>query len=110
MPGQQDRHIGREIISLLMGPVLPAPGASRHRFEEAMKELRIVTTRASASRAAGHRLPTGGRSEEHTSELQSLMRISYAVFGLKKKKKKHIRYSRNHFPDLLPSHTCKDKI
>src|SRR3546814_3971795 len=30
------------------------------------------------------------RSEEHTSELQSLMRISYAVFCLKKKKKKHI--------------------
>src|SRR3546814_12438816 len=29
-----------------------------------------------------------GRSEEHTSELQSLMRISYAVFCLKKKKKK----------------------
>src|SRR3546814_10444067 len=30
-----------------------------------------------------------GRSEEHTSELQSLMRISYAVFCLKKKKKHH---------------------
>src|SRR3546814_2384046 len=30
-----------------------------------------------------------GRSEEHTSELQSLMRISYAVFCLKKKKKKN---------------------
>src|SRR3546814_6683754 len=30
-----------------------------------------------------------GRSEEHTSELQSLMRISYAVFCLKKKKNKH---------------------
>src|SRR3546814_5606350 len=29
----------------------------------------------------------GGRSEEHTSELQSLMRISYAVFCLKKKHK-----------------------
>src|SRR3546814_7832285 len=29
-----------------------------------------------------------GRSEEHTSELQSLMRISYAVFCLKKKKHK----------------------
>src|SRR3546814_7872077 len=28
--------------------------------------------------------PTAGRSEEHTSELQSLMRISYAVFCLKK--------------------------
>src|SRR3546814_3932414 len=33
-----------------------------------------------------------GRSEEHTSELQSLMRISYAVFCLKKKKKDHKRY------------------
>src|SRR3546814_5262135 len=31
--------------------------------------------------------PTITRSEEHTSELQSLMRISYAVFCLKKKKK-----------------------
>src|SRR3546814_1504430 len=31
------------------------------------------------------------RSEEHTSELQSLMRISYAVFCLKKKKKKYIQ-------------------
>src|SRR3546814_8922805 len=31
------------------------------------------------------------RSEEHTSELQSLMRISYAVFCLKKKKKKRHR-------------------
>src|SRR3546814_3636754 len=30
-----------------------------------------------------------GRSEEHTSELQSLMRISYAVFCLKKKHKQH---------------------
>src|SRR3546814_7138875 len=30
----------------------------------------------------------GRRSEEHTSELQSLMRISYAVFCLKKKKKR----------------------
>src|SRR3546814_8027968 len=33
------------------------------------------------------RLHSGDRSEEHTSELQSLMRISYAVFCLKKKKK-----------------------
>src|SRR3546814_1747856 len=33
----------------------------------------------------------GPRSEEHTSELQSLMRISYAVFCLKKKKQNRIR-------------------
>src|SRR3546814_6533686 len=32
------------------------------------------------------------RSEEHTSELQSLMRISYAVFCLKKKKNNNIKY------------------
>src|SRR3546814_14520971 len=32
------------------------------------------------------RPPSAARSEEHTSELQSLMRISYAVFCLKKKK------------------------
>src|SRR3546814_4682191 len=32
------------------------------------------------------------KSEEHTSELQSLMRISYAVFCLKKKKKKNTNY------------------
>src|SRR3546814_9438894 len=32
------------------------------------------------------RLQAAARAEEHTSELQSLMRISYAVFGLKKKK------------------------
>src|SRR3546814_1577640 len=37
---------------------------------------------------AGHMVE---RSEEHTSELQSLMRISYAVFCLKKKKKKKLR-------------------
>src|SRR3546814_8748826 len=36
----------------------------------------------------GGRLRLGARSEEHTSELQSLMRISYAVFCLKKKKDK----------------------
>src|SRR3546814_5581399 len=37
----------------------------------------------------------GARSEEHTSELQSLMRISYAVFCLKKKKSKTLRNALN---------------
>src|SRR3546814_9782387 len=36
------------------------------------------------------------RSEEHTSELQSLMRISYAVFCLKKKKNKDKKYDEYH--------------
>src|SRR3546814_6071493 len=45
------------------------------------------------------------RSEEHTSELQSLMRISYAVFCLKKKKhtKIHIATMKNNL--RLPNHT-----
>src|SRR3546814_8482972 len=46
------------------------------------------------------RIPSNdfSRSEEHTSELQSLMRISYAVFCLKKKNKthKHIKKQYNH--------------
>src|SRR3546814_3966954 len=50
----------------------PAPGATNHEITlhatETVKEV------------------APGRSEEHTSELQSLMRISYAVFCLKKQK------------------------
>src|SRR3546814_10612271 len=45
--------------------------------------LAVVSDRAPGTQAALH------RSEEHTSELQSLMRISYAVFCLKKKKRNH---------------------
>src|SRR3546814_6355296 len=43
------------------------------------------------------RVPARLRSEEHTSELQSLMRISYAVFCLKKKKD-----NKNHKPYIQP--------
>src|SRR3546814_9792788 len=39
-----------------------------------------------------HALPHMRRSEEHTSELQSLMRISYAVFCLKKKKTRNTHH------------------
>src|SRR3546814_3693306 len=39
---------------------------------------------------------SGVRSEEHTSELQSLMRISYAVFCLKKKKNKNYNTTTSH--------------
>src|SRR3546814_8641719 len=41
-------------------------------------------------------LRTYTRSEEHTSELQSLLRISYAVFCLKKKKSKYKIYNTKH--------------
>src|SRR3546814_9564015 len=53
-----------------------------------LEQLEIVNGANSVQSGAGS---VGGsiniRSEEHTSELQSLMRISYAVFCLKKKKK-----------------------
>src|SRR3546814_6395399 len=48
-----------------------------------LRPLRPAPGMALAGRVRGD----GGRSEEHTSELQSLMRISYAVFCLKKQKK-----------------------
>src|SRR3546814_4696324 len=47
----------------------------------------VVRPFAVRSRQSAAAQRAGGRSEEHTSELQSLMRISYAVFCLKKKKK-----------------------
>src|SRR3546814_9375013 len=41
------------------------------------------------------------RSEEHTSELQSLMRISYAVFCLKKKKKEKAQKTKQSYSTLI---------
>src|SRR3546814_19206266 len=53
--------------------------AEAHGFLDLWKELELIFNVVRCKH---------GRSEEHTSELQSLMRISYAVFCLKKKKKK----------------------
>src|SRR3546814_9563331 len=51
------------------------------------------------------------RSEEHTSELQSLMRISYAVFCLKKKKEHHIYLNTTHHTHKLwHTRTKRNKI
>src|SRR3546814_2968084 len=47
---------------------------------------RMMPARATVLKLAEPQRSKGRRSEEHTSELQSLMRISYAVFCLKKKK------------------------
>src|SRR3546814_1875959 len=64
-------------------PAMPSGRCGRWRMT-----IRSISTRR-APRWDWNRSPTiaRGRSEEHTSELQSLMRISYAVFCLKKKKK-----------------------
>src|SRR3546814_10896576 len=61
---------------------------------------RLLVENASFSFKLGSRVallgPGGSRSEEHTSELQSLMRISYAVFCLKKKTNKHQNITNEH--------------
>src|SRR3546814_2588067 len=62
---------GARMTALRAAPLVRPPG--RHRRPAAL-----------CGRAGG-----ATRSEEHTSELQSLMRISYAVFCLKKKIKSH---------------------
>src|SRR3546814_9680964 len=53
--------------------------------EPSASNLQRAEADSASARRTSSRL-TSGRSEEHTSELQSLMRISYAVFCLKKKK------------------------
>src|SRR3546814_6723796 len=62
------------------------PEQRRHRKEDGALEPVPMAKTDHHSSLPRTRWP-GRRSEEHTSELQSLMRISYAVFCLKKKKK-----------------------
>src|SRR3546814_3414505 len=66
--------------------------AARYRVATAARGAVVRALRTRADRDLVHRAtarPRQRRSEEHTSELQSLMRISYAVFCLKKKKQQY---------------------
>src|SRR3546814_1556320 len=73
--------------------ISPAPALSpgdppcpvRTNAGKAGERGRSVTFVTFRARSRPNRRSPRGRSEEHTSELQSLMRISYAVFCLKKK-------------------------
>src|SRR3546814_1468541 len=89
-------RIARGQVAHVRGPFIqpkPKPSCS-NRFESSVAAS-LVVSRATATRLASAvwkmlsimSMPLN-RSEEHTSELQSLMRISYAVFCLKKKKEK----------------------
>src|SRR3546814_7041161 len=66
------------------------PKTARVIIEERMRggDYESFEDLADRVKGIGPKKTTSLRSEEHTSELQSLMRISYAVFCLKKKKKK----------------------
>src|SRR3546814_10273539 len=78
-----------------------APVAGDRPQEAGPARCEAMGRRAGQAEAAdplGDRLTFPARSEEHTSELQSLMRISYAVFFLKKKKnQEHERYTSHHY-------------
>src|SRR3546814_9784237 len=77
------------------------PAERRHVLGRTLSSAIAIDGRALSATKTGKDLAldvddgeAGFRSEEHTSELQSLMRISYAVFCLKKKKKKKRRNNR----------------
>src|SRR3546814_1772272 len=71
---------------LSRGPAQELPRNARRRRRPVEPHLRAPGLVGRAALRSGRT-----RSEEHTSELQSLMRISYAVFCLKKKKKINTR-------------------
>src|SRR3546814_8613409 len=77
-------------LSVLAGCANNSASGSTYTYGQAQHE-QIVRTGTVVS----VRNVTIQRSEEHTSELQSLMRISYAVFCLKKKKNKTLTITQN---------------
>src|SRR3546814_7872149 len=75
-------HIGGAASRSALASAVETKSTGKVGFASTMRYV----TNAKGERVAISR--SGERSEEHTSELQSLMRISYAVFCLKKKKKR----------------------
>src|SRR3546814_4679321 len=84
---KQQRHAAWQVV-LVPGTQRLAQHAVAHGVRQHVDALqaRIFGRVALGVIAPIHEVPQHPRSEEHTSELQSLMRISYAVFCLKKKK------------------------
>src|SRR3546814_3459056 len=85
------------------------PRRARSRVS-ARLDICLRWTRPRASDREARNMTRLTRSEEHTSELQSLMRISYAVFCLKKKKyKTQIKYN-TRSSQIHSNHTTQQKI
>src|SRR3546814_5163069 len=84
--GGQDEETGPEASSDI-GPLQKAERPAPVETPAADAEAEAPAKADPGDAADGKTIPPAirGRSEEHTSELQSLMRISYAVFCLKKK-------------------------
>src|SRR3546814_5915709 len=74
----------RPLLVEVQALVDASPPSNPRRVAVGLEQNRLAMLLAVLHRHGG--VVVGDRSEEHTSELQSLMRISYAVFCLKKKK------------------------
>src|SRR3546814_4241763 len=72
-------------IALVEGDVAPVADGDIDLATFALGPALMLPRLEILSRRKNDDLAPSGRSEEHTSELQSLMRLSYAVFCLKKK-------------------------
>src|SRR3546814_1606691 len=79
------RSVARHHIAAVQDPAVRAGGRLGEARPRARAELRLRSAGRERRHRPHDRRRTLARSEEHTSELQSLMRISYAVFCLKKK-------------------------
>src|SRR3546814_1794363 len=64
---------------------------------------RLPSGRSPSCARPASRWSNSRRSEEHTSELQSLMRISYAVFCLKKKQNTQTKLQHNYSHNTMPT-------
>src|SRR3546814_9460044 len=106
LPSRKSVNVLRAVSNVVSAPANagPAVQAKRNRTSRAraiassarptlfrtscMVGFLLIKTRPNRAQKEAHQSFRSRRSEEHTSELQSLMRISYAVFCLKKKKNK----------------------
>src|SRR3546814_4495555 len=85
-----------QAVTIRIAFIDPLSGPAAAVTQNGLNHFRFMAERLSDARLKfevtgyDNKLSPQERSEEHTSELQSLMRISYAVFCLKKKKKKII--------------------
>src|SRR3546814_9303579 len=84
------RYSGMRLSEVTPTPTLPRRGGGGSHLD--VRNARNRRMRSSCPQ----RRKCARRSEEHTSELQSLMRISYAVFCLKKKKKNTEQNDKKH--------------
>src|SRR3546814_7539165 len=93
--GHRDPQAVRMKLAPRLRRAAPGPPISVTRRQLGSEQERSVTVEGTPLRWQRRRI----RSEEHTSELQSLMRITYAIFSFKQKK------TTTHYPPALNRNT-----